>query len=101
METNPGRYKMSKLNKKEEKALSGLKIFYEKYEWIFYLLIGIGFPLVIILDLFVAFDFKDIDPLKSRDHFWLAAMFGSWGILVLTANSARKKLFLIIQKLKK
>lgn len=92
---------MIQLNEKEEKSLSQLKIFYEKYEKIFFILVALGLPLLVGVDLFIAFKFQNYEPIKSRDHFWLAGMFGSWAMLILIWNLERKKLFLIIQKLRK
>jgi hypothetical protein len=92
---------MNGLTEKEEKLLVVCEKIYKKYKLIVYLLMGIGLPIVVIHDLSLAFKVRNYDPILSRDHFWLAGMFGSWIVLFFSSYLREIKMYGIIQKLRK
>jgi hypothetical protein len=92
---------MEKLTKNEEKLLKNWEVTNKKLYKRILPLIVIGLVLLVIFDLYIGVKLYNSEPIKSRDHFWFAAMFASWGILIFSWYMAARRFLAIIQKLRK
>lgn len=88
------------LTKKEEKFLINFEKI-SKIKGIYFITIITVLPFVSISELVMAKHIKNFDPIQSHDRYWLAALVGSWLVLTLAYFWSNRRIFKIIQKLRK
>jgi hypothetical protein len=91
---------VEKLSEKEEKYLIVLEKTLKVSSPPF-IIVSTVFPMVVMLELFLAAHYQQTNPVESKDRYWAAALLGTMYLNLLATFIGAKRLFKILQKIRK